>query len=135
MGARAVLGAFCIFAHPLLTATLGRKTGLIVEVEVETQKGQLPCLGLVYPSINGNNIVLSLYYNSAVIVKPVVGGESPKRFLSAATAHQQLKSFAGIDQIQPCDPAVGLGLPLLLRHSYGVKEKASIWKADVLLAP
>lgn len=80
-------------------------------------------------------IVLSLYYNSAVIVKPVVGGESPKRFLSAATAHQQLKSFAGIDQIQSCDPAVSLGLPLLLRHSYGVKEKASIWKTDVLLAP
>lgn len=84
MGARAVLG-FCIFAHPWLTATLGGKTGLIVEVEVETLKGQLPCLGLVYPSINGINIVLSLYYNSAVLVKPVVGGESPKRFLSAAT--------------------------------------------------
>lgn len=54
VGARAVLGAFCIFAHLLLTATLEGKTGLIVEVDMETQKGQLPCLGLVYSSINGN---------------------------------------------------------------------------------
>lgn len=64
----------------------------------------------------------------------MVGGESPKHVLSAAATHQQLKSLAGIDQIRPCGPAMGLGLALFLRQSYEVKEKVLCLEAGVLLA-